>query len=208
MTAVSEPSATAAFDPLSELVGLVAGPIAAGIRSVDQVRRAADELLRGVENFNATMQTLNETASRLNRLLDDIEPPIRAAMPQVTRTVRTADELSQRLGSLPFDVAEFMVSMMDLSRRLAPLATFAESAGGMFGLRIPGFGRQAQPAPAPPPEPTQWAPAVTDAAEEAPAPAPKRSTAKRAAPTAKRSTTKQQARARRAPTKRSAAKQR
>ncbi len=155
---MSEGSPTSSqFDPLSEIVGLVAGPFAAGIRSIDQLRRAADEVMRGVENFNATMENLNETAARVNRLLNDLEEPVRAVLPQLTRTVRTADDLTQRIVAFPIDVGEFMRAMMDLSGRLAPLVSLAESAGGMFGLRIPGFGRSSVPAPpaaAPPLEPT------------------------------------------------------
>ncbi|MEJ7721416.1 MAG: hypothetical protein WKF58_13720 [Ilumatobacteraceae bacterium] len=53
------------------------------------------------------------------------------------------------MANFPVDVADFMRSMMELSKRLAPLVGLAESAGGMFGLRIPGFGmgRAAPPLP-------------------------------------------------------------
>ncbi len=159
--AEGDATTTGPSDPFSDMVGLVAGPIAAGIRSIEQLRRGVDEFLRGVENFNATMENLNETAARINRLLGDIEEPVRTAMPQITRTVRTADDISQRMANFPVDVADFMRSMMELSKRLAPLVGFAESAGGMFGLRIPGFGTgRATPSPPPPP-----------AAESEPAPA-------------------------------------
>ena len=89
-------------DPFADVISLVAGPIAAVIRSFDQLRRGADELMRGLENFNATMANLNETAERVNRLLNDFEEPIRAMLPQLTRTVKLADELSTRL-STPID---------------------------------------------------------------------------------------------------------
>jgi len=150
--AEGDATTTGSSDPFSDMVGLVAGPIAAGIRSIEQLRRGVDEFLRGVENFNATMENLNETAARINRLLGDIEEPVRTAMPQITRTVKTADDLSQRMANFPVDVADFMRSMMELSKRLAPLVGLAESAGGMFGLRIPGFGMgRAAPSPPPPP---------------------------------------------------------
>ena len=150
--AEGDATTTGSSDPFSDMVGLVAGPIAAGIRSIEQLRRGVDEFLRGVENFNATMENLNDTAARINRLLGDIEEPMRTAMPQITRTVKTADDLSQRMANFPVDVADFMRSMMELSKRLAPLVGLAESAGGMFGLRIPGFGMgRAAPSPPPPP---------------------------------------------------------
>ena len=89
-------------DPFADMISLVAGPIAAVIRSFDQLRRGAEELMRGLENFNSTMENLNETAARVNRLLNDFEEPIRAMLPQLTRTVKLADELSLRLAT-PID---------------------------------------------------------------------------------------------------------
>src|SRR3954447_1225519 len=89
-------------DPFADIISLVAGPIAAVIRSFDQLRRGSEELMRGLENFNTTMENLNETAARINRLLNDFEEPIRAMLPQITRTVKLADELSARL-STPID---------------------------------------------------------------------------------------------------------
>ena len=200
-------------DPFSDVISLVAGPIAAVIRSFDQLRKGSDELMKGLENFNATMGTLNETAARVNRLLNDFEEPVRAVLPQVTRTVKVAEELTQRLSgpidrvapglnrladtlnspvlaSMPTDLGAFMETMNDLARRMAPLGQLAESAGGLFGLRIPGFGR-AQPAP-----PT----AVVTVADVSPPSAPTAS-----APARKRAPAKKRAAAKRAPAKKGAA---
>jgi ABC-type transporter Mla subunit MlaD len=160
-------------DPFSDVIALVAGPIAAGIRSFEQLRKGADELMRGLENFNATMENLNETAARVNRLLNDFEEPVRAMLPQLTRTVKMADDLSLRLAtpidqvipgltrladtlnspalrSMPTDLGQFMEVINDLSKRMSPLAQIAEQAGSMFGLRIPGLSRQAAPSGASP----------------------------------------------------------
>jgi len=149
-------------DPFADIISLVAGPITAVVRSFDQLRRGADELMKGFENFNATMANLNETAQRVNRLLNDIEEPVRAMLPQVTRTVKLADDISKRLQaplenvipgldrlastldspvlrSLPTDLGQFLEVINDLGRRMSPLAQMAEQAGAMFGLRIPGF---------------------------------------------------------------------
>ena len=157
-------------DPFADVISLVAGPIAAVIRSFDQLRRGADELMKGLENFNATMENLNETAGRINRLLNDFEPTIRAMIPQMNRTVKLADELSARLAgpidqvipglttlaqtlnspvltTLPTDLGEFLNVINDLSRRMSPLSQIAEQAGGLFGLRFPGLpARPATPA--------------------------------------------------------------
>ena len=166
-------------DPFSDVIALVAGPIAAGIRSFEQLRKGADELMRGLENFNATMENLNETAARVNRLLNDFEEPVRAMLPQLTRTVKMADDLSLRLAtpidqvipgltrladtlnspalrSMPTDLGQFMEVINDLSKRMSPLAQIAEQAGSMFGLRIPGLSRQAAPSGAS--RPRSWPP--------------------------------------------------
>ena len=50
------------------------------------------------------------------------------------------------LRSLPTDLGQFMEVINDLARRMSPLSQIAEQAGGLFGLRIPGFGG-ATPAP-------------------------------------------------------------
>jgi len=171
---------TGRTDPFSDIIALVAGPIAAVIRSFDQLRKGSEELMKGLENFNRTMNSLNDTAERVNGLLNDVEQPVRAILPQVTRTVRFADDFSTRLSgpleqvipglvrlsetlnspaiaSLPTDLTGFVDSINDLVRRLSPLGQIAESAGGMFGLRIPGMSRgpaPAKPAPATPPSPS------------------------------------------------------
>ncbi len=171
-------------DPFSDFISLVAGPIAAVIRSFDQLRRGADELMKGFENFNRTMTNLNDTAERVNVLLGEIEEPVRAVLPQVVRTVKFADDLASRMSgpieqvlpglvrlsetlnspviaSLPTDLGTFVESLNELVKRLSPLGQIAESAGGLFGLRFPGVSRPPQtppPTAAPPaavePEPT------------------------------------------------------
>lgn len=161
-------------DPLGDVINLIAAPIAGGIRSVEQFRRGVDELFRTIENLNTTLETMNEAAARLNRFMSEIEEPVRTILPQLTRTVKTADELMQAFGgrkvtpnlvqiadtlgspaftTLPTQLGEFMRLMGDVSRRLGPLAQFAESAGGMFGFRTPGTSRPSEAAPAPAPDP-------------------------------------------------------
>jgi len=140
-------------DPLGDVINLLAAPLASGIRSYEQFRRGVDDLFRTVENLNATMENLNESAERVNRLLADVEEPVRAMVPRLTRTITTADELLDTVGGpaiqiaetlsspafriLPQRLDEFVGIMGDVSRRLGPLTSFAETAGGMFGLRRP-----------------------------------------------------------------------
>ncbi len=149
-------------DPLGDVINLFAAPIAGGIRSVEQFRRGIDELFRTIDNLNNTLETINEAAARVNRFMADIEEPVRTILPQLTRTVQAADELMEVVGgparriapnlvqivdtlgspaftTLPTQLGDFMKVMGDVSRRLGPLAQFAESAGGMFGFRMPGI---------------------------------------------------------------------
>lgn len=195
---------TGRTDPFSDIISLVAGPIAAAIRSFDQLRKGSEELMKGLENFNRTMANLNDTAERVNGLLNDFEEPVRAILPQVTRTVKFADDFSTRLSgpleqvipglvrlsetlnspvisSLPTDLTGFVDAINDLVRRLSPLGQIAESAGGLFGgLRLPGMPRST---PAATPTPTAPLPVVVTS-ERASIPAKrvpaKKSAAKRA----------------------------
>ena len=138
------------------------------IRSFDQLRRGADELMKALENFNRTMQNLNDTAERVNSLLNEFEEPTRAIMPQIARTVSLAEDLATRMSapieqvvpgltrladtlaspvfaSLPTDLGTFVDAINDLVRRMSPLGQLAESATGLFGLRIPGVARSMVP---------------------------------------------------------------
>lgn len=177
-------------DPFAEIINLLAAPVAGGIRQVEQMKRGVDEMWRAVDNLNTTMESLNETATRINVLLEELEEPIRAMIPQLTRTIKTADEITQKLegpvraaapnieqiaqtlsapgfANLPAQLSEVLTSVGDVSKRLAPLTAFAENAGGLFGgLRLPGMPGAPKPADAPAktaapsPEPADTKPAV------------------------------------------------
>ncbi len=209
-------------DPLADLFTLFASPLSGTVRSIEQFRRGVDEFLKGVENFNRTMENLNETTERINSLLIEVEQPIRAAIPQVTRTVKAADDMMQvvsgpamavapglarlaetlatpAFAQLPHQIGTFSDVLDEVSRRLGPLTQLAESAGGLFGFRIPGSRqtaatpreRVAQPEPQLEPErtaatnapPTPQRTAKKAAARKQPA---KKATAKKA--TAKKAT--------------------
>lgn len=174
------------IDELLSLVGLP-NPFAGVGRTVDQLRRGVDEMITTIERFNDTLDQLNGVARRVNGFLDDIEEPMRVAMPQVTRTVRAADTITQQLSApierlvpglsrlaevlanpsftrLPSEISSVADSLGDLVRRLQPLTQVAETAGSMFGLRSLGNLIPRPPATTPPP-----------------APAPKKTTAKKTA---------------------------
>lgn len=193
-------SESASSPGLGDLLGLFGGanPFGGISKSIAQFQRGVTQFLDTVENFNGTMAQLNEIAARVNGLLDDVEPPIRALMPQITRTLMAADTMveqlsapiervapaltlladtlsSPQLTALPRELAEFMSTLGDLARRMQPLGQLAEAAGGMFGLRPlaalrAGSGRPPAPAPPPPPAPAAKKPAVKKpAAKQAPA---------------------------------------
>jgi hypothetical protein len=170
-------------DPLADLFTLFAAPLSGTVRSIEQFRKGVDEFLKGVENFNRTMENLNETTERINSLVADVEAPLRAAIPQVTRTVKAADEMMQvvsgpamavapglnrlaetlatpAFAQLPTQIGTFSDVLGEVSRRLGPLTQLAESAGGLFGgFRIPGSRPVASPTPpAPHPDSSSGAP--------------------------------------------------
>ena len=221
-------------DPLADLFTLFATPLSGTVRSIEQFRKGVDEFLRGVENFNRTMENLNETTERINSLVADIEPPLRAAIPQVTRTVKAADEMMQvvsgpamavapglnrlaetlstpAFAQLPTQIGAFSDVLAEVSKRLGPLTQLAESAGGLFGgFRIPGS-RPVPTAPstAPAPEPEAERPAIrTVTRTPVTQPAAKKAPAKKSAAkkrTAKKAAAKKST-AKKRPAKKAAAK--
>lgn len=69
-------------------------PVAEGVKLADQGRRTVEALIVALENVGATMDNLNQAASRVNRLLDDVEDPIR-------RIAGMADQAGSLVGFLP-----------------------------------------------------------------------------------------------------------
>ena len=166
---------------ISDLLGLFGGanPFAAVTKSIGQFQRGVSDFLSAVENFNKTMEQMNGVANRVNGLLDTLEEPLKAFVPQVTRTIKAADAMVEQLSgpidrvtpglsrlaevlsapalvTMPKDLSEFMNVLTDLAHRLQPLGQMAESAGSLFGLRPFGALRAATtPQPAPPPPPAR-----------------------------------------------------
>lgn len=183
-------------DGLADVINLLAAPIAGGIRTVEQMRRGVEEMFRAIDNVNRTMQNLNEAAARINSLLEDVEEPLRAMMPQITRTVKAAEEITTLLEAPVRAAAPKIERIVDtlgspgfvalpsqlgeLMQRLGPLTMLAESAGGLLGGFRLGAAKPATPKP----------PAV------APAP-PAKKPAKKRAPAAKKAAAKKKAPARR-----------
>jgi ABC-type transporter Mla subunit MlaD len=180
---------------LGDLLALLSAsnPLAGVQKSVAQFQHGVNQFLESVERFNDTMDQLNQVARRVNGLLDTVEEPVQALVPQVTRTIKTADALVEQLrgpvekvapalAALPTDLTTFLTVLNDVSRRLQPLGQLAESAGSVFGLRPLaalrlGGGRPATASP-PPPAPAKKAAPKRPAAKKA---APKKAAAKKKA---------------------------
>jgi ABC-type transporter Mla subunit MlaD len=143
-----------------DFFGLFGGtnPFGAISKSISQFQRGVSDFLSAVENFNKTMQQLNGVATRINELLDTVEEPVRAFVPQVAKTIRAADAMVDQLSgpiervapglskladvlatpaltSLPTEMSELMGVLGELAHRLQPLGQIAESAGSLFGIR-------------------------------------------------------------------------
>jgi ABC-type transporter Mla subunit MlaD len=193
-------------------------PLTGLTRSVAQFQRGVNEFLSTIENLNNALEQFNQVSARVNMLLDLVEEPLKAFVPQVTRTIRAADDLVERLSSpidrvapglarladtlsnpvltsLPKDLNEFLAVLRDLARRLQPLGQMAETAGGLFsrGPFASFLGGTPRPEPA---QPAVAAPAPVD---EYLAPRPAAARPARKAP-AKKAPAKKQA-ATRAPAK-------
>ena len=188
---------------LGDLLALLGtnNPFTGVSKSIAQFQTGVNQFLESIERFNDTMDQLNQVARRVNGLLDTVEEPIQAFVPQVTRTIKTADALVEQLSgpvekiapvlaAMPTDLLAFMKVLDDVGRRLQPLGQLAESAGSVFGLRplaaLRAGGGRPTPAPAPEPAPTpkkaatkKKTPAKKTPAKKAPA---KKSAAKKAAP--------------------------
>jgi flagellar biosynthesis GTPase FlhF len=169
----------------------------------------------------------------MNRMLDDIEEPMRTVMPQITKSAETAsrmlatmrepvervapaltqlaDTLSNPLMTdLPRRMTETMDVLSSIPRALGPLGQVADLAGGFFGSRgLGAFGGTGRPSSSA--SRTSQAPVVVEAVVvDEGSPPPARPRWSRTAPTAqdtfRRSAAKHPAPKEPAPAKRTTAK--
>lgn len=88
-------------------------PVTTGAKAVDQAKRTVESLISAMELFVQSMDNMNQVASRVNRLLDDIEGPMRQVMPHVNGALGAVNKLAEVSGALT-----------ELSKRLGPLMAF------------------------------------------------------------------------------------
>ncbi len=105
-------SAQNPLDGVSELIKSLGldNPLATGAKAVDQARRSVEALIASMELFVQSMDNINQVAARVNRLLDDIEGPLRQTIPHVSSALGALQKLSDATSGLN-----------DLARRLGPL---------------------------------------------------------------------------------------
>jgi len=76
-TSSGEPPGLPGLGALLGMLGLP-NPLAPAMHAMDQMRRGFDDLLTMIETLQVTLEQLNTTAARVNRMLDDVEMPMRA----------------------------------------------------------------------------------------------------------------------------------
>ena len=137
-------SSSSSIPGVGDLLSLLGGvnPMVAAGKAMETVVGLTAEIVQSISTFNDTMTEMNKVAHRVNALLDEIEEPVREMVPlvqmslkQAKSTLKKVDGVVNQVGSLPSDVAKAVGILGDLAGRLGPLAQFAESAGGLFGLR-------------------------------------------------------------------------
>lgn len=113
-------------NPIEQLLQLLAlvDPLELAGKAVDTTRRTTETLVTVLENFASTIDNLNKTTTRVNALLDDIEEPLKRVLPQLGNAMNAMATMG-----------EAATQLADLSKRLGPLTTLAENAGGLFGFR-------------------------------------------------------------------------
>ena len=105
------------LDDLLNIVNAL-NPLANGAKAVDQAKRTVEALIASMELFVQSMDNLNQVATRVNRLLDDIEGPVRQIAPHITGALSATSKLADISGALN-----------ELTKRLGPLLSFLPQSG-------------------------------------------------------------------------------
>ncbi len=113
-------------NPIEQLLQLLAlvDPLELAGKAIDTTRRTTETLVVVLENFASTIDNLNKTTTRVNALLDEVEEPLKRVMPQLGNAMNAMATMGEAASQLA-----------ELSKRLGPLTTLAENAGGLFGFR-------------------------------------------------------------------------
>ena len=119
---------------ITEVVNLLAGPVSAGVKKAGEANQRRMEIQEHLEQIVEDARRAGDVARRMVSLLDEIEQPLREAVPQFARA---AQMLGQLLDEAPDDLAAQMrstwSSVNSLVDGLGPLLMLAQGAAGMFG---------------------------------------------------------------------------
>ena len=119
---------------ISEVVNMLAGPVSAGMKKAGEANQRRLELQEHLEHIVEDARRAGDVARRMVSLLDEIEQPLREAVPQFARAAKM---LGQILDEAPDDLADQMrttwQSVNSLVDGLGPLLMLAQGAAGMFG---------------------------------------------------------------------------
>ena len=119
---------------ITEVVNMLAGPVSAGVKKAGEANQRRMELQEHLEQIVEDARRAGDVARRMVSLLDEIEQPLREAVPQFARA---AQMLGQILDEAPDDLAAQMrstwSSVNSLVDGLGPLLMLAQGAAGMFG---------------------------------------------------------------------------
>lgn len=203
---------------LTELINRLSGPVTAGAKLASDAATRRADAQRQLEELCAELRQARDVGRRVVALLDDIEEPLRRAVPVIGRVAGLLEEI---LDEAPDDVGAQLSALVTrlggLVDGLAPLMMMAQGAAGMFGNRPAAASSAASSPASTQPATTSTASkrtaVKTTAAKKSPTakkPVAKKSTGSTASPrsaAAKKSTaTKKSASAKKSPAKKAAAK--
>jgi len=110
-------------DLVAEIINLVASQVSTGVRVAGEVRERQDQARRQLETGFHTIKEAADVTVRMVRLLDEIEQPLRDAIPVISRAASVLDGI---LNGLPDDTADQVAEIIPKVRALvdgfAPLA--------------------------------------------------------------------------------------
>ena len=110
-------------DIVAEIINLVASQVSTGVRVAGEVREKQDQARRQLETGLHTIKEAADVTVRMVRLLDEIEQPLRDAIPVISRAASVLDGI---LDGLPDDTADQVAEIIPKVRALvdgfAPLA--------------------------------------------------------------------------------------
>ena len=122
---------------IDKLLGALSSldPVECGQQVATNAKRSVEALVSAVENFSATLENLNKTTQRINAILDEVEQPLRQAMPKINQGLQTLSSLGEATAALN-----------ELAKGIGPLTALAENAGFLFGMKPKQPGAETPPA--------------------------------------------------------------